>query len=201
MSAGPRCCHPVLVACRMLLALSLLTGVVYPLLVTGIATVLMPRQASGSMVVTDSQPVGSDWLAQRFGSDRYFWSRPSAGDNGTNYATIPSSASNLGPTSSNLASSVRSRIERFRSAHHLPQDSAVPAEMVFASASGLDPHISPTAARLQIQRVARARAFDPEKTVRLRQLVEQAIEPPQFGLLGEPRVNVLHLNLRLDRLP
>ncbi len=198
--AAQRLLHPALVACRMLLVLSLLTGLAYPLLVTAIAAVLMPGKASGSLVVDQTHVVGSALLAQRFASDRYFWSRPSTGDDGMTYATIPSSASNLEPTSSNLASSVRARMDRFRTAHGLAGGAVVPPEMVFASGSGLDPHISPASARLQIQRVAQARAFDWERTERLRQLVEQSIEPPQYGFLGEPRVNVLHLNLSLDRL-
>jgi K+-transporting ATPase ATPase C chain len=200
MSAAQCRLHPALVACRMLLVLSLLTGLAYPLLVTAIAALLMPGKASGSLIANKAHPVGSSLLAQRFASDRYFWPRPSAGDDGTHYATIPSSASNWGPTSSNLAASVHARMDRFRTAHGLAGDDVVPPDMVFASGSGLDPHISPASARLQIQRVAQARAFDSERTERLRQLVEQAIEPPQFGFLGEPRVNVLHLNLSLDRL-
>jgi K+-transporting ATPase ATPase C chain len=184
----------------MLLVLALLTGLAYPLLVTAIAAVLMPGKASGSLVVNKTRRVGSALLAQRFASDRYFWSRPSAGDDGTNYATLPSSAGHLGPTSSALASAVRGRMEHFRTAHGLVGDAVVPPDMIFASASGLDPHISPASARLQVRRVARARGFDAEKTERLSHLVERSVEPPQLGFLGEPRVNVLHLNLSLDGL-
>jgi K+-transporting ATPase ATPase C chain len=192
--------HPAVVASRMLVALSLLTGLIYPLGVTGVARVLFPGRAGGSMLVRDHQPVGSALLAQRFGDPRYFWPRPSAGDDGTNYATLPSAASNLGPTSSNLAALVRVRAERFRAAHGLSQDAGVPPEMLFASASGLDPHISPASARLQLPRVARARGLDGAATERLRQLVEASIEPPELGFLGEPRVNVLRLNLSLEGL-
>ena len=192
--------HPALIACRMLLVLSVLAGLVYPLFVTAIATLAFPVKASGSLVLNRGQPVGSALLAQRFAADKYFWSRPSAGDDGTNYATLPSGASNLGPTSSNLALLVRARFERFRAAHGVPGDVAVPPEMVFASGSGVDPHISPASARMQIQRVARARQLHAATTERLRRLVEQSVEPPQLGFLGEPRVNVLGLNLALDQL-
>jgi K+-transporting ATPase ATPase C chain len=197
---SPRETHPVFIACRMLLLLSLLTGLIYPLVVTGIATAMLPRRASGSILLRGGRPVGSALLAQRFAGARHFWPRPSAGDDGTNYATLASSASNLGPTSSKLAALVRARADRFRAAHGLSKDEAVPPDMLFASGSGLDPHISPASARLQIHRVAEARQFDATATGRLRQLVERSIEPPQVGFLGEPRVNVLYLNLNLDKL-
>jgi len=193
--------HPAFIACRMLLVLSLLTGLIYPLVVTGIAKVALQRMASGSIVLRDGQSVGSELLAQHFAAAHYFWPRPSAGDDGTNYATVPSSASNLGPTSSSLVALVRARGDKFRVAHGLPDNAVVPPDMLFASGSGLDPHISPASARLQIQRVAQARHYGVATTERLRQLVEQCVEPPQLGFLGEPRVNVLHLNLTLDQLP
>jgi K+-transporting ATPase ATPase C chain len=192
--------HPAFIACWMLLLLSLGTGLVYPLVVTGIASFLLPGKASGSILQRSGQPVGSALLAQRFVGTRYFWPRPSAADDGTNYSTLSSSASNLGPTSSNLAALVRARADRFRAAHELSKEVVIPPEMLFASGSGLDPHISPASARLQIQRVAQARRFGPPATDRLRQLVERAIEPPQLGFLGEPRVNVFYLNLKLDEL-
>ena len=191
---------PVSVACRMLLVMSCLAGLVYPLAVTGIVNITMSGRAAGSLVLRKGQPVGSELLAQRFGDLRYFWPRPSAGDDGRRYASVPSSASNLGPTSSNLAALVHARAARFRAAHRLSPDVPVPADMLFASGSGLDPHISPASARLQIQRVAQARECDAAATERIRKLVEQAVEPPQLGFLGEPRVNVLYLNLSLDAL-
>jgi potassium-transporting ATPase KdpC subunit len=187
-------------AVRLFIALTVLTGVIYPLLVTGIAKAVFPKQASGSLVTTNEKVVGSELLAQRFGAENYFWPRPSAGDDGTNYATVASSASNLGPTSSNLVATVQARIVSFQIANGLATNAAVPADMAFASGSGLDPHISPEAARLQINRVATARKFSPEQKQKLSTLVEQSIEPPQLGFLGEPRVNVLKLNLALDSL-
>jgi potassium-transporting ATPase KdpC subunit len=190
----------LLPAIRMFIALTVLTGVIYPLIVTGIAQVIFSRQAEGSLVTVNGKIVGSELLAQRFGADNYFWPRPSAGDDGTNYATVASSASNLGPTSSNLIATVQARIASFQTANGLATNAIVPADMAFASGSGLDPHISPEAARLQINRVATARKFSPEQKNKLSTLVEQSIEPPQLGFLGEPRVNVLKLNLALDSL-
>jgi K+-transporting ATPase ATPase C chain len=187
-------------AVRLFIALTILTGVIYPLLVTGIAKAVFPKQANGSLVTVNGKVIGSELLAQRFGADNYFWPRPSAGDDGTNYASVASSASNLGPTSSNLVATVQARIASFQAANGLATNTPVPADLVFASGSGLDPHISPEAARLQINRVATARKISPEQKNKLTALVEQSIEPPQLGFLGEPRVNVLKLNLALDSL-
>ena len=185
---------------RMFIALTVLTGVVYPLIVTGIARAFFSSQAEGSLVSVNGKIIGSALLAQRFGGDNYFQPRPSAGDDGTNYATVASSASNLGPTSSNLVATVQARIAAFQAANGLATNAPVPADMAFASGSGLDPHISPESARLQINRVAAARKCSPERKHQLSALVEQSIEPRQFGFLGEPRVNVLKLNLALDAL-
>lgn len=190
----------VLPALRMFIVLTVLTGVIYPLLITGIAKAVFPKQAGGSLVTMNGHIVGSALLAQRFSSTEYFWPRPSAGDDGTNYVTVPSSASNLGPTSSNLIATVHTRLAAFRLANGLETNAPIPAEMVFASGSGLDPDISPEAARLQIDRIASARKFSPEQKQRLAALVAQDIEPPQLGFLGEPRVNVLKLNLALNSL-
>lgn len=177
-----------------------LTGVAYPFTVTLLAKALFVRQANGSLMSQNGHVIGSELLAQRFTDERYFWPRPSAGDDGTNYVTVPSSASNKGPTSGELKTSVEKRATAFRQAHSLTGDATVPADMIFASGSGLDPHISPQAARLQIKRVAAARDFDDSQTRRLSALVEQNVEAPQLGFLGDPRVNVLKLNLALDSL-
>ena len=187
-------------AARLFFALTVLTGVIYPLLVTGIAHAVFPKQAGGSLVTVNGQIVGSALLAQRFSSAEYFWPRPSAGDDGTNYVTVAPSASNLGPTSSNLVATVQARLAAFRLANGLETNAPVPADMVFASGSGLDPDISPEAARLQIDRIASARQFSSEQKQKLAALVDQSIEPPQFGFLGKPRVNVLKLNLALDSI-
>lgn len=180
--------------------LTIITGVVYPLFVALIAQVIFPAQANGSLITVDGQILGSELIGQSTTDPRYFWARPSAvnymqGTSGD--APGSSGAANLGSTSAALASAVAAREAAFRQAHNLPDDVAIPQEMIFASGSGLDPHISPEAARLQIDRVAAARGIDRE---RVAELVEQHVEAPALGFLGQPRVNVLLLNLALDEL-
>ena len=186
----------ILPAIRMLLVLTLLTGVLYPVVVTLAAKVVFPRQAIGSVVTVDGKIIGSELLAQNFTNIAYFWPRPSSAD----YATVPSGASNKGPTASDLKSNVTERAASFRAAHGLKPQAEVPSDMLFASGSGLDPHISPEAARIQIQRVAQARNLSPEQKEKLALLVESFVERPQLGFLGEPRVNVLKLNVALNRI-
>ncbi len=178
---------------RLTLAFTALLGLLYPLAITGIAQLAFKNKANGSLIERDGQAVGSGLLAQQFTGAEYFWPRPSAG----RYATVPSGASNLGPTSAALQSNVVAHAKAFRDAHKLAADAPVPADMVFASGSGLDPHISPDAARLQVARVAAARGSAPTQ---VSALVERFVEPPQYGLFGEPRVNVLQLNLALDAM-
>lgn len=173
--------------------LTLLTGVAYPLVITGIAQVVFPSQANGSLIVRNDVVVGSSLIGQNNTDAGYFWARPSA----ISYVPMPSSGSNLTVTNATLAQAVLDREVAFRAANNVPTDVAVPADMVFASGSGLDPHISPAAARLQVERVAIARSLTTEA---VSALVESAIEAPQLGILGEPRVNVLLLNLALDAL-
>lgn len=177
----------------MLALLTLITGVIYPLAVTGIGQLLFPAQANGSLVGDEAQPIGSALLGQANSAPRYVWPRPSA----TEYGALPSGGSNLAPTSAALAELVTQREADFRAAHNLSAGDPVPVEMLFASGSGLDPHVSPDAARLQTGRVAAARGLD---AARVAALVEEYVEGPQLGLLGEPRVNVLLLNLALDEL-
>lgn len=180
-------------AATLLLALTLLTGVIYPLIVTAVAQLAFPWQANGSLIRRGEQVAGSRLLGQANDDPRYFWPRPSA----TDYGALPSGGSNLAPTSAALAGAVARRAADFRAAHDLPASARVPVEMLFASGSGLDPHITPDAARMQVGRVATARGLARE---RVAELVEAYVEGPQFGLLGQPRVNVLALNLALDAL-
>ncbi len=171
-------------------------GVLYPCAITVFAQLAFRPQADGSLVERNGRLVGSALLAQPFTDPGYFWPRPSAAGYGTGPTGITgSSGSNHGPTSAQLQSDVRANVKALREAHKLPDSAPVPADLVYASGSGLDPHISPAAARFQVARVAAARgAGEPA----IRALVEKAIEPPQWGFLGEARVNVLLLNLALD---
>ena len=181
---------------RLFLVLTLLTGVVYPAVVTVAAQLFFNHQANGSLVMKNGKLIGSELLAQKFQGDGYFWPRPSAAD----FATVPAGASNLGPTSATLKESVQKRAEAFRKSNHLSPDAVLPSGVVFASGSGLDPHISPEADRLQADRVATARKLNEEKRRQLSKLIEQYTEGPQYGIWGEPRVNVFRLNLALDSL-
>jgi potassium-transporting ATPase KdpC subunit len=176
-----------------LIVLTVVTGIAYPLLVTGIAQVVFPRQANGSLIVEDGEVVGSALIGQPFDDPKYFWGRPSA-TSPFGYNAASSGASNLSPTNADLIKTVQGRVDALRAADPDNKD-AVPVDLVTASGSGLDPHISPAAALYQVNRVARARKMDPAT---VRQLVENSIEGRQLGILGEPRVNVLALNRALD---
>lgn len=173
--------------------LSLVTGVVYPLAVTGMSRVLFPRQAAGSLIVRDGRTVGSELIGQRFTRLRYFWGRPSA----ASYDAGASSGSNLGPTNPALAGQLEKRAAALRAAHP-DRRGPIPVDLLTASASGLDPQISPAAAEYQVERVARARGIDPQA---IRAAVVRHTQGRQWGLFGEPRVDVLALNLDLDRTP
>jgi K+-transporting ATPase ATPase C chain len=177
----------------MLAIMSIITGIAYPLLVTGVAKALFPSQANGSLIEQDGKAVGSALIGQNFADPKHFWSRPSATSPYPNNASS-SSGSNQGPLNPALAEAVGARIKALRDAD--PDNTApVPVDLVTASASGLDPHISPAAAAYQVNRVAKARNLDP---ARVSALVAGATEDRQLGFLGEPRVNVLKLNLALD---
>lgn len=175
--------------------MTVLTGVVYPLVVTLLAQTVFPQRADGSLVARNGQPVGSDLIGQPFSKPEYFWGRLSA-TSPVPYNAAASSGSNFGPRHPDLAKNAQERIDALRK--YDPTIEAVPVDLVTASGSGLDPHISPAAAEVQVRRVAAARKLTEEE---VRALVRAHTEQRQFGLLGEPRVNVLALNLALDALP
>jgi len=180
-------------ALMSLILLTFITGVAYPLLVTGIAQLVFPFQANGSLVVRDGKVVGSALIGQPFDDPKYFWGRPSA-TSPYGYNAGASSGSNLSPTNPAQISAVQGRVDVLRAAD--PDNKApIPVDLVTASGSGLDPHISPGAALYQVPRVARERKLSPDA---VRALVERHTEGRQLGFLGEPRVNVLALNLALD---
>jgi K+-transporting ATPase ATPase C chain len=172
-----------------------LTGLVYPAVMTGVAQLLFPHRANGSLIVRDGRVLGSELIGQPFSHPAYFWGRLSA-TGPTPYNAASSTGSNLGPTNPALAEAVRARVEALRSADPT-ETGPVPVDLVTASGSGLDPHISPAAARYQVARVAQARGRAPDE---IQALVDRSTERRTLGLLGEPRVNVLLLNLALDSL-
>lgn len=177
---------------------TVVTGVVYSLAVTAIAQLAFKNQANGSLVVRNGKIIGSALLSQQFQGTNYFWPRPSACSYGTGPSgLVASSGSNLGPTSAPLQTNVMNNAAAFISGNNLATNTVVPADMVYASASGLDPHISPEAARLQIARVAASRGVSEDK---VKALVDQFTERPQWGFLGQARVNVLLLNVALDEM-
>ena len=185
--------HELRPAMLVLVVLTIVTGVAYPLLITGVAQLVFPREANGSLIERDGKLLGSALIGQPFSDPKYFWPRPSA------TAPVPynagaSSGSNQGPLNPALTDAVKARVEALKAADP-GQTNPIPVDLVTASGSGLDPHISPAAAQYQVPRVARVRGLPEEK---VRTLVAQHTQGRQLGILGEPRVNVLELNLALD---
>jgi K+-transporting ATPase ATPase C chain len=185
----------ILPSLLILLVFTALTGLVYPLVVTGVAQVFFPHQANGSLIVRDGEILGSELIGQPFDDPAYFWSRPSA-TGPIPYNAAASSGSNLGPSNQALFDAIAARVEALQAADP-GNTQPVPVDLVTASASGLDPHISPAAAYYQVARVARARGLSESIVL---QLVVEHVEQPWLGFWGEPRVNVLLLNLALDEL-
>jgi K+-transporting ATPase ATPase C chain len=179
-------------ALKFIVLMTARTGIAYPLLITGVGRLFFAHQAEGSLIIDGGQVLGSELIAQKFIDPGYFWPRPSAVD----YNPLPSGGSNLGPTSAGLKDSILARRSRFAAADGAP----VPADLLCASGSGLDPHISPEAAHYQLERVASARQLDKAQRTALLSLIDKYTEALTIGILGQPRVNVLMLNLALDSL-
>lgn len=186
----------LLISIKAFLFFTVLTGIVYPLVVTGIAQLAFPAKANGSLLVKDNAIIGSTLIGQQFKSSGYFSSRPSAVD----YNPLPSGGSNYGLTNAKLKQLVSERKEQFIKYNQLNSNSDIPSEMLFASASGLDPHISKQAALLQVKRIAKTRHFNTDEQQHLIGCINHLTESPQMLVLGQERVNVLLLNLELDKI-
>ncbi len=186
----------LIISIKIFAVLTLLCGIVYPLFITGIAQLVFPAKANGSLIVQGNKVIGSELIGQKFDSIIYFSSRPSAID----YNPMPSGGSNFGPTSSKLKQLISDRKAQWVKSNPTSDPEKIPAEMLLASASGLDPHISPKAALLQVDRIAKARNFSEERKQQLIKVITDQTESPQFSFLGETRINVLTLNLALDKL-
>jgi K+-transporting ATPase ATPase C chain len=185
-----------IIALKFLLAMTVLTGIIYPLVMTVIAQLSFPSKANGSLIFEDGKVLGSVLIGQKFDSSIYFWSRPSA----IGYNPVPSGASNYGPTSDTLKKQVTARRALFAKINSITDEATIPKEMIFASASGLDPHISPQAALMQVERISKARQFDNSEREKLLKIINELTEGPQFLFFGEQRINVLSLNIELNKI-
>ncbi len=188
--------NQISISIKYLLAITLITGLIYPLFISLISVILFPHKASGSLIEEDGIVIGSKLIGQKFETDKYFWSRPSAID----YNPAPSSGTNLAPTSERLKQIFLKRKKDFAEKNFLKNPELIPNEMLFASASGVDPHISPASAMLQVERIAKARNFDRAKKEKIIGLINSLTESPQFGVWGNSVVNILLLNLALDKM-
>jgi potassium-transporting ATPase KdpC subunit len=186
----------IIISIKFLLLMTILTGIVYPLFIFGIAEIFFPDKSEGSFIKIKGKIQGSELIAQKFDSAIYFRPRPSAID----YQPMPSSGSNYGPTSQKLKEISDSLKKSYIKDNLLPENTIVPSDAIFSSGSGIDPHISPENAFLQANRVIKERNYDTNKKKLLFDLIEKYTDKPQFGFLGEPRINVLDLNLELDKL-
>ncbi len=184
------------IALKIFLFFTVLTGIVYPLLVSGMAQAAFPEKANGSIIIKDGKAIGSELIGQKFDSTNYFIGRPSA----VSYNPLPSGGSNYGLTNATLKKLVAGRKQQFIAFNQLDSLTEIPSEMLFASASGLDPHISPKAALLQVDRVVKARNLNPGQKEKLTRYIHSESDLPKFGLFGQSRINVLLLNIELDKL-
>lgn len=185
-----------IIALKFLLVMTILTGIIYPFFMTGVAQITFPAKANGSLIMKDGKLIGSELIGQKFDSTIYFWSRPSAID----YNPIPSCGSNFGPTSEKLKKQVADRRKLFASSNSITDTLSIPKEMIFASASGLDPHISKKAVLIQVDRVIKARKFSNDQKQKLMICISNLTESPQYLCLGEERINVLALNIELNKM-
>jgi K+-transporting ATPase ATPase C chain len=183
----------ILPGLRIKIFMTIVLGIIYPLAMTGISQALFSHRANGSLIRSGNQVIGSELLGQNFTKPEYFHPRPSSAGNG--YDATASSGSNLGPTSAKLLTDIKTRVDQYRAENGLSPETQVPADAVTGSASGLDPHISPANATMQAARVARARGIAVDKVT---EIIARFTEPASLGLLGEPRLNVLKLNMALD---
>lgn len=188
--------NTIKIALKVFLALTIITGIAYPLFITGVAQIAFPAKANGSLILKDNKVIGSELIGQQFDSIIYFSSRPSE----VLYNTMPSGGSNSAPTSNKLKQLFMERKAKFIELNQLDSNLNIPSEMLFASASGVDPHISPRAAMLQAARVAKARDFNINQKLQLDVLINKLIEYPMFLYLGEERINVLLLNFETDKI-
>jgi len=186
----------IIISLKIFLFFTVLTGIIYPLFVTGVAQLIFPSKANGSIIMKNNKAIGSELIGQQFDSSIYFSSRPSS----ISYNPLPSGGSNYGLTSAKLKHFVDSCKKQFITVNNLDSLTEIPSEMVFASGSGLDPHISPAAAMLQVERIAKARNFNDSQKQKLIQSVNDLTEPPQLFCLGDERINVLSLNLETDKI-
>lgn len=186
----------IITTVKIFLVITVFVGIIYPLLITGISFLIFPYQSNGSILTADGKVIGSELIGQKFTSEKYFWSRPSAID----YNPYPSGASNLAPTSAKLKKLYEERKACFAKSNFINNPEIIPHEMLFASASGVDPHISPQSAYLQVNRISNARKFNGTQMDELIKLISRVIENPQIDILGESRINVLILNMGLDKI-
>ena len=186
----------LIISFKAFILFTFLTGLIYPLFITGLVQVIFPAKANGSLIKRGGEIIGSELIGQQFNSEIYISSRPSV----INYNPLPSGASNYGLTNFKLKDAVSNRQNQFIAANKLDSLTIIPSEMLFASASGLDPHISPEAALLQVERIAQARNYNASQKQELEQLIKNQTEAPQFLFLGKRRVNVLVLNLKIDKI-
>lgn len=186
----------IIISLKLLLIMTFLTGVIYPVFVTVVSNLIFPFRSQGSLIIAGDKVIGSELLGQNFSDDKYFQPRPSQ----IGYNPLPSGASNYGPTSKTLQDSINQRRTAYIQNNQLSPDTKIPEDALFSSGSGVDPHISLENVKLQFVRVTKTRNFDEDKKAKLWGLINILNENPQFGILGEERINVLLLNLTLDSI-